>query len=102
MSDSPGTFGRTMLGREDVGVTERLLHVSRDGRAVVTGGRAAQPMIHAVTPDGVHELVHGFTVECEELFHRGDALGVEANFGAGTDAREVSEIQMSDGAGKLR
>ena len=91
-----------MLGREHVGVAERFLHVSRDGRAVITGGSAAQPVVHAVAPDGVHQLVHAFAVEREELLHGGDALGVETDFSAGANAREISQLQMSDGARQLR
>ena len=63
---------------------------------------AAQPVVEAVAPDGVPELVHAVAVEREELRHGGDALGVEADFGACADAGEVAEFEMGDGAGQLR
>ena len=73
-----------------------------DGRAVVAGLGAAQPVVQAVAPDGVQELVHAVAVEREELLHGGDALGVEADLGAGADAGEVAEVEMGDGARQLR
>ena len=72
-----------------------------DGRAVVAGVVAAEPVVHAVAPDGVEELVHAGAVEGEELRHGADALGVEADFGAGADAGKVAEFEMGDGAGEL-
>ena len=59
-------------------------------------------MVDAIAPDGVEELVHAGAVEREKLLHGGDALGVEAGFGAGADAGEVAEFEMRDGAGELR
>jgi len=58
-------------------------------------------VVHTVAPDGVEELVHGGAVEGEEFGHGTDALGVEADFGAGADAGEVAEFEVGDGAGEL-
>ncbi len=41
-------------------------------------------------------------VEGEELLHGGDALGVEADLGAGADAGEVAEFEMRDCSWQLR
>ena len=103
VGDGPGAFGGAVLGREDVGVAEGFLDFGLGTGAPsspVCG--AAEPVVHAVAPDGVEELVHAVAVEGEELLHGGDALGVEADFGAGADAGEVAEFEVGDGAGELR
>ncbi len=41
-------------------------------------------------------------VEGEELLHGGDALGVEADLGAGAYAGEIAEFEMGDGSWELR
>ena len=41
-------------------------------------------------------------VEGEELLHRGDALAMEADFGAGADAGQVAEFEVGDGSWQLR
>ena len=73
-----------------------------DGRAVVAGWRAAQPVVEAVAPDGVPQRVHAGAVEREQLLHGGDALGVEADLGARADAGQVAQFEMRDGARQLR
>ncbi len=93
---------RAVLGAEDVGVAEGFLDAGGDGSAVVAAVGSAQPVVEAVAPDGVPELVHGGAVEGEELLHGGDALFVEADLGAGADAGEVAEFEVGDGAGQLR
>ena len=102
MGDGPGAFGGAVLGGEDVGVAEGFLDAGGDGGAVVAGVVAAEPVVEAVAPDGVPERVHAGAVEGEELGHGVDALGVEADFGAGADAGEVAEFEVGDGAGQLR
>ena len=102
VGDGPGALGRAVFGGEDVGVAEGFLDVAGDGCAVVAGGCSAEPVVHAVAPDGVEEVMHAVAVEGEELLHGGDALGVEAHFGAGADAGEVAEVEVRDGAGELR
>ena len=47
-------------------------------------------MVHAVAPDGVEELAQLAVVEGEKLLHGGDALGVEAGFGACAYAGKVA------------
>jgi hypothetical protein len=101
VGDGPGAFGGAVLGGEDVGVAEGLLDVGSDGGAVVSGVAAAEPVVHAVAPDGVEEAVHGGAVEGEQVRHGADALGVEAGLGAGADAGEVAEFEVGDRAGKL-
>ena len=102
VGDGPGAFGGAVLGRHDVGVAEGFLDAGVDGRAVVSGDGAAEPVIETVAPDGVPEGVHGGTVEGEKLLHGANALGVEADFGAGADAGKIAEFEMGDGAGELR
>ena len=101
VGDGPGSFGGAVLGGEDVGVAERFLELGGDGSAVVAGVVAAEPVVHAVAPDGVEEGVHSGAVEGEELGHGADALGVEAEFGACADAGEVAENEVGDGVGEL-
>ena len=88
----PGAFGGSVFGGEDVGVAEGFLDAGGDGCSVVSGVVTAEPVIEAVAPDGVPELVHAGAVEGEELRHGGDALGVEAGFGACAYAGEVAEV----------
>ena len=59
VGNGPGTFRGAVFGGKDVGVAERFLKLGGDGRAIVAGIAAAQPVIHAVPPDGVEEGVHG-------------------------------------------
>ena len=94
VGDGPGAFDGAELGGEDVGVAKRFLDVGGDGRAIVAHVDAAQPVEEAVAPDGVPELVHGGAVEGEQLLHRGDALAVEAGFGARAYAGDVAELEM--------
>ena len=101
VGDGPGAFGGAVLGGEDVGVAEGLLELAGNGSSVVAGVVTAEPVVHAVAPDGVEEAVHGGAVEGEELGHGADALGVEAEFGAGADAGEVAEDEVGDGVGEL-
>jgi len=84
-----------------VGVAEGFLEFAGDGRAIVAGVVAAKPVVHAVAPDGVEEGVHGGAIEGEEVGHGANALGVEADLGAGADAREIAEFEVGDGVGKL-
>ena len=100
--DGPGAGVGAEFGAEDVGVAEGFLEVGGDGGTVVAGVCTAEPMVEAVAPDGVPEGVHAVAVEGEELRHGGDALGVEAGFGAGSDAGEVAEFEVGDGAWELR
>jgi len=94
VGDCPGAFGGSVLGCEDVGVAEGFLYVGL--RDVVAGGvfglGSPEPVVHAVAPDGVEEFVHFVVVEGEKLLHGGDALGVEADFGARAYAGEVAEV----------
>ena len=102
-ADRPEPSG-AVFGREDVGVAEGFLHVGLGD--VVAGGvfglGSAEPVVHAVAPDGVEEFAHLLMIEGEELLHGGDAFGVEAGFGAGAYAGEIAEFKMRDGAWKLR
>ena len=102
VGDGPGAFGGAVLGRHDVGVAEGFLDAGVDGRAVVAGVGAAQPVIETVAPDRVPQRVHAGAVEGEQLLHGADALGVEADLGAGADAGQVAEFEVGDGAGELR
>jgi hypothetical protein len=102
VGDGPGAFGGAVLGGEDVGVAEGFLEAGVDGRAVVAGVAAAEPVVEAVAPDGVPEGVHGGAVEGEQFLHGADALGVEADLGAGADAGKVAQFEVGDGAGELR
>ncbi len=102
VGDGPGAVGGAMFGAEDVGVAEGFLEVGGDGSAVVAGDAAAQPVVQAVAPDGIPEFVHAGAVEREELLHGGDALALEAVFGAGADAGEIAEREVGDGARELR
>ena len=97
--DGPGAFGGALFGRHDVGVAERFLHAGIDGRAVVAGVGAAQPMVKAIAPDRIPQRVHAGAVEREQLLHGADAFGVQADFGPGADAGQVAQFQMSDRAG---
>lgn len=101
MGNGPRAFGRAVLGREDVGVAKGFLDFGLGD--VVTGGvfglGSAEPVVHAVAPDGVEELVHLIVVEGEKLLHRGDAFAMEADFSAGANAGEVAEFEMGDGSG---
>ena len=101
MGDGPGAFGGAVFGGEDVGVAERFLEFAGDGRAVIAGVVAAEPVVHAVAPDGVEESVHGGAVEGEEVGHGADALGVEAEFGARAYAWEIAKDEVGDGVGEL-
>ena len=92
---------RAMLGAEDVGVAEGFLDAGGDGSAVVAAVSAAEPVVEAVAPDGIPELMHSIAIEGEELLHGGDAFGVEADFGACAYAGEVAEVEMGDGAWEL-
>ena len=100
VGDGPGAFGGAVLGGEDVGVAEGFLEFGGNGCAVVAGVVAAEPVVHAVAPDGVEEGVHGGAVEGEEVGHGADALGVEADFGAGADAGKIAEDEVGDGVGE--
>ena len=65
VGDGPRAFGGAMFGREDVGVSERLLDFGL-GEVVavgVFGLGSAEPVIHACAPDGVEELGHLGVVE---------------------------------------
>ena len=87
VGDGPGAFGGAVLGARGRGSGR-----GTSGLRLGTGApsspvsAAAEPVVHAVAPDGVEELVHAGAVEGEELLHGGDAFGVEADFGAGADA----------------
>ncbi len=100
--DGPGACGRAVLGGEDVRVAEGLLYVAGDDCSIVAGFAAAQPVVHAIAPDGVEELVHAAAVEREELLHGGDALSMQAGLGAGADAGEVAQFYMSNCLWQLR
>ena len=101
VGDGPGAFGGAVLGRHDVGVAEGFLDAGVDGRAVVAGFRASEPMEKTIAPDGVPEGVHAGAVEGEELLHGGDALVVEADFGLRADSGQVAEFEVRDGAWEL-
>jgi hypothetical protein len=104
VGDGPGALGGAVLGGEDVGVAEGLLDFGVGD--IVAGGvfglGSAEPVVHARAPDGVEELAQFAVVEGEELLHGGDALGVEADLGAGAYAGELAELEVGDGSWELR
>jgi hypothetical protein len=106
VGDGPGACGGAVLGREDVGVAEGSLNLRVGGVVagcgVFAGLVAAEPVVHAVSPDGVEESVHAVAIEIQKLLHGGDAFGVEALFRAGADAGKIAEFEVSDGARELR
>jgi len=101
VGDSPGSFGRAVLGCKDVGMAERFLELGGDGGSVVAGVVAAEPVVHAVSPDGVEEGVHAGAIQGQQIGHSANALGIEADLGAGAYAGEIAEDEVGDGVGEL-
>jgi len=101
VGDRPGSFGRTVLGCKDVGMAERFLELGGDGRAVVASISAAEPVVHAVAPDGVEEGMHAGSIQGQQIGHSANALGIEADLGARSDAGKVAEDEVGDGVGEL-
>ena len=60
------------------------------GCAVIARIVTAQPVIHAVAPDGVEKLVHAVAIERQQLRHGANALCVEPHLGARSDSGEVA------------
>jgi len=94
VGDGPRAFRGAMFGREDVGVAKRFLYF---GLHLIVAGRifglgSAEPVVHAISPDRVEELVHLVVVESEKLLHGGDTLPMKAGFGARAYAGKIAEV----------